>query len=62
MQKQTIHPDLTAAILRAWAELDYPNIWPLILRPDSAQPLVIRNADELRRQTIGAVETVTALE
>lgn len=55
--KQWIHPDLTAAILQAWAELDYPDIWPMII-----QGVIIANADELRRQTIGAVPVVTVLE
>ena len=62
MPTQTIHPDLTAAIMQAWAEMDYADIWPLVLRPDSDKPLVIHNADELHKQTIGAEPVTITLE
>ena len=61
MPKQTIHPDLTAAILAAWADMDYADIWPLVLWPDDRR-LVIKNADELQRQTIGAKPRKVVLE
>jgi hypothetical protein len=61
MPTQTIHPDLTAAILAAWADEDYPDIWPLTLHPDAPKPLIIRSAEDLQRQTIGAERMVVNL-
>jgi hypothetical protein len=61
MPTQTIDPDLTAAILAAWADLDYPDIWPMVLRPDEPSPLIIRSAEDLQRQTIGAERMVINL-